>query len=321
MKKRRVKINFGNLLLLLIVIGLLGYSVYYLYNYFDDNGKDNPNEVDTKTENKMVKKLEDLGYTTSDAEKIIVNLDEDIINRIDKKYDNLAELSQIKYFHFDNIERYEELIKKLDYEINEVVMRVNARIDKDFYTNITNVQDQNDPFVLVNKYYSLSSDYVPSDLINVGNGQRMRKEAGEALMQMINDIKQTGLYLQAQSGYRSYELQSSLYNNYVAKDGKEEADTYSARPGHSEHQTGLAIDVSRDGTLSKSFENTDQFKWLKENAHKYGFILRYPNDKIYMTGYDYEPWHYRYVGVEVATLIHNEGITYEEYMVKYKGAY
>lgn len=319
MKKRRVKVNFGNLLLLLAVIGLLGYSTYYLYDYF--SGSDEPTEIDTKQENKLVKKLKDLGYSTNDAEKIIVNLDEEIVNKIDKKYDNLALLSEIKYFKIENIDRYEALIEKSGYDISEVVMRVNTRIDQEFYTNITNIQDPEDPFVLVNKYYALSENYVPSDLINVGNGQRMKKEAGEALIQMIEDIKKTGLYLQAQSGYRSYELQNSLYNNYVAKDGKEEADTYSARPGHSEHQTGLAIDVSKDGTLSKAFENTDQFKWLKENAHKYGFILRYPNDKIYMTGYDYEPWHYRYVGVEVATLIHNEGITYEEYMVKYKGSY
>lgn len=320
MKRKKVKIHFGNLLLLLIVIGLLGYTTYYLYNYFSGD-KDKPNEVDTKYENKLVKKLKSLGYTESETEKITVNLNEEIVNNIDKKYDNLAELSEVKYFHIENIDRYEELIKNSEYDISEVVMRVNTRIDQSFYTNITNVQDQDDPFVIVNKYYALSKDYVPSDLINVGNGQRMKKEAGEALIKMLDDIKNAGLHLQAQSGYRSYDLQSSLYNNYVSRDGKEQADTYSARPGHSEHQTGLAIDVSKDGTLSKAFENTDQFKWLKENAHKYGFILRYPSDKIYMTGYDYEPWHYRYVGIEAATLIKNEGITYEEYMVKYKGAY
>lgn len=104
-------------------------------------------------------------------------------------------------------------------------------------------------------------------------------------------------------------------------DGVKETDTYSARPNHSEHQTGLAMDLSTDGTLSEAFENTEQFKWLNENAHKYGYILRYKKDKVYMTGYTYEPWHYRYVGVEVATIIKNENLTFEEYYVKYKGLY
>ena len=125
----------------------------------------------------------------------------------------------------------------------------------------------------------------------------------------------------AQSGYRSYELQENLYTGYVASHGQESADLESAKPGHSEHQLGLAMDLSIDGTLDESFGLTEQFDWLQENAYKYGYILRYPKDKVYMTGYAYEPWHYRYVGVEAATIIHNEDITYEEYCVKYLGLY
>ena len=207
------------------------------------------------------------------------------------------------------------------YEPEEVVMRVNTQIDRDFYTDVKIVEDPDDPFVLVNKYFEVPQDYEPSDLVSVGNGQKMRSEAAEHVNKLLKDINADGLYLQAQSGFRSIDLQTRLYNNYVSRDGVAEADTYSARPGSSEHHTGLAIDLSHDGTLEETFENTKQFEWLEKNAHKYGLILRYPKDKVYMTGYMYEPWHYRYVGVEVATLIKNEGITYEEYCVKYRGLY
>ena len=142
----------------------------------------------------------------------------------------------------------------------------------------------------------------------------MKKEAGEALIKMLADINDSGLYLQAQSGFRSIDLQTRLYNNYVSRDGVAEADTYSARPGYSEHQTGLAMDL---GTTSNQnigdFEKSKEFKWTKENAHKYGFILRYPKGKEYITGYIYEPWHYRYVGLEAANYIYEHNITYEEY--------
>lgn len=141
------------------------------------------------------------------------------------------------------------------------------------------------------------------------------------MKKMVSDLRNEGLKIILQSGYRSEDTQDYLYNRYVNNYGKEEADTFSARPNHSEHQTGLAMDLSVDGTLSEAFENTEQFKWLNENAHKYGYILRYKKDKVYMTGYTYEPWHYRYVGVEVATIIKNENLTFEEYYVKYKGLY
>ena len=317
MKRKKIKINYGNLLLLIIVIVALSFGVYYVYNILTDNTK-----TEEKTDNEIINKLTNLGYSKNDATKIESNMKKEEILKIDKYYENLAEYSKVKYFHIENIERYNTYKEKNNnYSTEEIIMRVNTRIDKEFYTDITTVENPDDPYVLVNKYYTLEKDFTPKDLINVGGNQRMKKDAGEALIKMIEDIKSEGLYLQPQSGYRDYELQTRLYNGYVSSHGKTEADTFSARPGSSEHQTGLAIDVSKDGTLSKDFENTKEFEWLDKNAHKYGFILRYPKDKIYMTGYDYEPWHYRYVGIEVATLIKNEGITYEEYCVKYLGTF
>ncbi|SHM85198.1 D-alanyl-D-alanine carboxypeptidase [Ruminococcus flavefaciens] len=113
------------------------------------------------------------------------------------------------------------------------------------------------------------------------------------------------------SGFRSYATQNTIYNNYVASDGVEVADTYSARPGHSEHQTGLAIDVN---SISNDFIGTPECEWLAKNAHKYGFIIRYPKGKESITGYRYEPWHIRFVGIDTATAIYNSGLCLEEYL-------
>ena len=208
--------------------------------------------------------------------------------------------------------------KENDYET--VVMNVNIGLDREFYTNIKEVSDPYDTLVLVNKYYALPSGIEPKSLVNI-EGEKMTPEAAEAMKKMISDLRSTGLTLNLISGYRSEDTQRTLYNRYGNSDGFDNADTYSARPNHSEHQTGLAMDVSENWDLTEEFENTEQFKWLNENAYKYGYILRYKKDKVYMTGYTYEPWHYRYVGVEAATIIKNENLTFEEYYVKYKGLY
>ena len=256
---------------------------------------------------------------SKERETISNNLSSEVILSLDKKYDNLDKLSSVKYFHIENIDRYEEYMnKENDYET--VVMNVNIGLDREFYTNIKEVSDPYDTLVLVNKYYALPSGIEPKSLVNI-EGEKMTPEAAEAMKKMVSDLRNEGLKIILQSGYRSETRQKNLYDWYVSVDGVKETDTYSARPNHSEHQTGLAMDLSIDGTLSEAFENTEQFKWLNENAYKYGYILRYKKDKVYMTGYTYEPWHYRYVGVETATIIKNENLTFEEFYVKYKGLY
>ncbi len=319
-KKKKVKINFGNLFILVIIIGLGIYGIKTLYLKFNDDKKENNNTLNKSETNDLIDKLVNIGYSKKESEEIINNLDKSVIENINKKYEYLNEFSKIKYFHIENIERYINLKNNSEYDFEEVVMRVNTDLDHDYYTDIETITNTDDLLILVNKYHALPDDYEPKDLIKVGS-QYMQREAGEQMNKLLKDINDSGLYLQAQSGYRSISTQRSIYNRYVRTYGQEYTDTVSARPTHSEHHTGLAMDLSHDGTLEKTFENTKQFEWLQENAYKYGFIMRYPKDKIYMTGYDYEPWHYRYVGVEIATLIKNENITFEEYYVKYKGLY
>lgn len=177
-----------------------------------------------------------------------------------------------------------------------------------------------DGVLIVNKTYPLPKDYVPTNTYKSAEGLNycstcINNDAYNQYKLMKADATSLGLNIWIQSGYRSYSLQNDLYNKYVNRDGKEAADTYSARPGHSEHQTGLAFDLN---TITDDFQYTNEGIWVNENCYKYGFILRYPNNKTYITGYKYEPWHWRYVGIDVATKIYEEDITFEEYVVKYQ---
>jgi D-alanyl-D-alanine carboxypeptidase len=159
-----------------------------------------------------------------------------------------------------------------------------------------------DGILITNKTYSLPSTY----------GSGLTNTTLQAFNKMKEAAQKEGLNIYISSGFRSYQKQKTVYNNYVARDGKVAADTYSARPGYSEHQTGLSFDVN---TISSAFDDTKEAKWLSENCYKYGFILRFPKGKDSETGYIYESWHFRYVGEELATKLYNNGdwITLENY--------
>lgn len=168
-----------------------------------------------------------------------------------------------------------------------------------------------DGYLIVNKTYSLPSSY----------GTSLTSTTKNAFNKMQAAAKLDGINIYIASGFRSYQTQNRLYNNYVARDGKAKADTYSARPGHSEHQSGLAFDIcshdldGQNACINSNFDNTDQAKWLAQNAYKYGFILRYPKGKTNETGYKYESWHFRYVGTDLSTKLYNNGdwLTMENY--------
>jgi D-alanyl-D-alanine carboxypeptidase len=185
------------------------------------------------------------------------------------------------------------------------------------------IDDPASLWVVVNKLRPLNpGDYAASDLVDVPvpfvNAPRLRAEASDAVVRMFADFHTaTGLQMQSQSAYRSYSSQVSVYNGWVASLGQAGADKTSARPGYSEHQTGLAIDVSSlpaECALQACFGDTAQGQWLAANAWSYGFTLRYPQGKTPVTGYEYEPWHYRYVGLALAAELHATGTaTLEEF--------
>lgn len=222
------------------------------------------------------------------------------------------------YYLKRNLARYKSYYNNYsNLSADEIIARVNSNLDKTFYKDVTASDLSKGELILVNKYHYLSSSYVPTNLVtissNYGNGQ-IKDITYNAFIEMYNAAAKENLYLYISSPYRSYSKQSSLYTNYVNSDGQKNADTYSARAGYSEHQTGLAIDLGTASNHSiNAFKNSQEFTWMKKNAHKYGFIMRYQEGKEYITGYIYEPWHYRYVGVEIATYIYKHNITYEEY--------
>lgn len=188
----------------------------------------------------------------------------------------------------------------------------------DFYKNIKLINNPEQIDVLVNKNNKLNKDYVPNDLELIDacyseNKQYLRKEARYYFEEMCKKALDEGFHIMAVSTYRSYEYQEKLFNNYVLEKGMEYADMCSARSGHSEHQTGLAVDISDTSGDYDNFIDTKEFIWVKDNAYKYGFILRYPEDKTNITGFKYEPWHYRYVGKYLAKYIYENNISFEEY--------
>lgn len=221
---------------------------------------------------------------------------------------------------------------------SQIKLDTNRRIDTPVPNNSSNttepkfdkikfsINDPTSPWVVVNKLRPLSPvKYSPTDLVTPnlplrvpGNeSMQLRSESAQALERMFADAKLAGLNLLVSSGYRSYSYQVTLYNSYVKSIGQLAADQQSARPGFSEHQTGLAVDVgatSHKCELQQCFADTPEGKWVAANAYLYGFIVRYTADKVAITGYEYEPWHLRYVGVSLATEMHKQNIeTLEEF--------
>lgn len=190
---------------------------------------------------------------------------------------------------------------------------VPAPPDETFNRQAYSLDDPTSLWVVVNKARPLPSNYVPAELTAAGvGGGQLRSQAVVALNKLNNGVQLSGLGLKVISAYRSYAAQSSVYNGYVTRDGQAQADTYSARPGYSEHQTGWAVDVgNKNGScdLQICFGQTALGVWLSNHAAEYGFIIRYPQDQP--TGYQYEPWHLRYVGVELAKQLYTNKQTME----------
>ena len=197
-------------------------------------------------------------------------------------------------------------------EISEVI----TSNEDDTSSNLQKAKDEyieGEKPVYINNILVANKDFgIPK---NFASG--LNDELLEAFNQMKSDAKEEGIILNIRSGFRSYETQETLYNNYIARDGLEKASRYSAKPGYSEHQTGLAIDITTEDTtisIGDWFNDTKQAEWLYNNAYKYGFILRYPKGKEHITGYKYESWHYRYVGIEHSKNFAMNDLTLEEYL-------
>ena len=317
-KKKRLKLKkkvyyFGAFIVFLIVGILLGINYYNDYQYKQTN------------EYKLLEK----GYSLEDTKTIFAKLSETEQQKLidNDKDDKIISLLEQKYFLEKNLEDYKEYINKnneTDYA--KVISIVNVHANHKWYQLELNTNEDLEMLMNVNKFYALSETYTPENLKNIDLTYAYDEEGKNKLIDYAYDkflelwqaANDQGFYLMVTSSYRDYESQKEIYDYRVSNWGERKADETAARPGHSEHQTGLVIDMtSKTEPLADSFTDSEAYKWLKENAYKYGFIERYPEGKTYLTGYSPESWHWRYVGLEAAKTMHDEDITFDEYYAFY----
>ncbi len=310
-KKRKIKKGPIIAVIIVIVIIILAVVSFKLYAHYTSNEY----------------KLGELGYSEKEISTLLKS-DDKVLDKALTKYDkDLIPLTKQKYFLWKNYNTYKEYITKQKKETNdidykEIVTMVNVNRNYEYYTHTKKTDMKKDNAILVNKYYSLPEKYAPTDIVDVSNwyafdGIKTRQVVLDAFKEMFNAAKEDGYTLIINSGYRTYDAQKKVYDEYKDLKGEEYADEYAARPDYSEHQSGLALDIITYGASGETFDTTDAFKWLQKNAHKYGFILRYPKDKEDITGYAYESWHYRYLGKDLATKVKKSGLTYDEYYAYY----
>lgn len=312
LKLKKKVIYQGIILLLILVVGsIIGLNFYNDYKY----------------KQTYEYKLIEHGYSLEEAKSLVDFYKEnEILNSllVREKNTTILELIKEKYYIHKYLDRYLAYAEKnKDTSIKDVVAIVNVNRDYDFYEHDINTDIEKGILLNVNKYYTLPKDFEPMDISDISirysySGNQITKEANDAYVSMWNAAKAEGLTLIVNSSYRDFASQERVYNNIKASSGQKEADKVAARPGHSEHQTGLAIDVFEIGNQATStFKDSPAYTWLKDNAHLYGYIERYPEDKEYLTGYSFEAWHWRYVGEEAAKVVHDENITFDEYYAYY----
>lgn len=313
MKRKKLKKGvyyFLVITILLVVGGIFGYQKYQEYLYHQT----------------YEYKLTEHGYTLDEAKDILNEFSEEndiLYFLVNNKNSDLIALTKEKYYLKKNFYKYVEYMednKSLD--LATIIRDINIHLDEEFYEVNYDADTTKDTLIIVNKYYSLNGEYAPDDLVNASllyswgtlGSNKVRKVAYDAFLNMWNEAKNLGYYLMINSAYRSYEDQEIVYNNYKTSRGEKYADSIAARPGSSEHQTGLALDIfSKAHPNISNFKDSEEANWLKENAHRFGFILRYPDGLEDITGYNYEAWHFRYVGIDAATYIYENNITFEEY--------
>lgn len=316
-KRKRFKLKkwvyYFIALIILVIIIIIGVNVYKEYKYRQTNEY----------------KLLQLGYTNNEVDVLLEKLSNKTIQNLltNEKDQDVVTFVKEKYFIEKNLNDYITYYNEnKDVSTSDVVAIINVNADNDWYDVELKTDTSKDELMIVNKFYALTSDYTPENLTiipldysygNEGDNQLI-DYAYEHFLDLWNAAYDEGYHLMVTSSYRDYESQEEVYNYRKETYGQRQADETAARPGHSEHQTGLVVDMtSTTETSASEFSSSDAYKWLKENAHLYGFVERYPEGKEYLTGYSAESWHWRYVGVDAATTMYEEDITYDEYYAFY----
>ncbi len=267
--------------------------------------------------------LSNKGYKPKTIRYVLLNFKMgDIKSLINGKYDkDVEKMITDKLFNYEHYDRYLNNRNENE-DISKTILKVELNQDLDNYSDITEESNPDSLTAFINKHRYINEDYEPSDLVDVSDdyannyyGQiRLREETYEQFKKMVDDANKEDLNIYADTGYRTFKTQKTIYNNYVYENGYNKASLYAAKAGFSEHELGTAIDVSNGYLIEKG---DPEYNWLMQYGYKYGFIFRYFEDNIDLTGFAEEPWHIRYVGVDVATKIHEENLTFEEYWIKY----
>lgn len=270
-------------------------------------------------------RLADKGYESTTIKMIKTKMQRDDIEYLlsEDKIDYVKELLNDEYFIAKNFKTYmsyyEENSKK---SFKDVIAIVNAEANRPWYEDVKTTKVENKYLVLVNKFYSLPENYDPGVIKKFSSTYAFGDVSAEetcynAFITMAKRAKEDGITLVLTSGYRTHEYQKNLFDDLVKQKGEQYALDIAAKPGTSEHETGLALDIFTYGGVMSTFKTTKTYEWLHNHAFEYGFIERYEEGKDYLTGYAPEAWHYRYVGIDVATAIKEKGITFEEYYAFY----
>lgn len=357
MVKRRKKIKKSGILFILIIVFIIGFFLfnkkddkpsnktisimkennidekYYsktleyvlLNGIYDEKYLNEYKDIDFNNEDNFESILTTFlpkGYKGKEINYILKLSDKNIDILKSKDYKDISNYYQYKNFDASKIERYNDYKTLSDESYQNVITMVNINIDLPYYSDTKMVENADDVLVLVNKYNYLPKGYKPSDLDYLdgayGNKVPIRKIIKESFLALQESAKnEINITLMPTTAFREENFQETLYNNYVKSYGKSDADTFSARPGYSEHQTGLAIDLKNiaiKGNIRLTDENYD---WLENNAYKYGFVVRFPENKENITGYQFENWHIRYVGKENAKIMYEKKLCLEEYIDLY----
>ncbi len=293
--------------------------------YYKDANLDSYSKIKYQNQKNIIKNINtliDKGYSNSNISLILAHGNDEDVSEFAKKdkIKYLEEFYSLSYAKLKYYDRYVKYSNETGEDEETTVLFVNLSMDTDDYVDPVNVSSFSIN-MLVNKHYKVSEDFVPDDLIKFdkkycnGEVQEGNREAVVAFKNMYEAAKKEGLGLVINSSYRSYQDQENICNTFKDLYGEGYVTKYVALPGFSEHQTGLAFDIG--STTSKVFVESKEYEWMKENAYKYGFILRFTKANAYITGFKSEPWHYRYVGKKVAKYIYDNNISLEEYYAEF----
>lgn len=293
--------------------------------YYKDANLDSYSKIKYQDQKNIIKNINtliDKGYSNSNISLILAHGNDDDVSEFAKrdKIKYLEEFYSLSYAKLKYYDRYVKYSSETGEDEETTVLFVNLSMDTDDYVNPVKTSAFSID-MLVNKHYKLDEDFVPDDLVEFDQEycndevQEGNREAVVAFKNMYEAAKKEGLGLVINSSYRSYQDQENICNTFKDLYGEGYVTKYVALPGFSEHQTGLAFDIG--STSSKIFAESKEYEWMKENAYKYGFILRFTKSNAYITGFRSEPWHYRYVGKKVAKYIYDNNISLEEYYAEF----